>query len=373
MNETSAQVYQLIAQSLDFEDGDEQISLREEAVRLADLEGDLKLQYFAREVYVRACIFGGATDKALVAFSWLLAQFDRNPGQFDQWAIIWKYKWIVGLIGNFPQVPRTQIYEMLDDLAQRCLKAGYGLRAVYNHRYRLEKFWDNKDEAIKYFRKMGEQPRDAVSNCPVCETDDRVSFSIYCGDDDRALELADPILIGRDKCGTVPHRTYANLLLPLVRLGRQPEALGYHRKGYGLISGNPSFLDKVSDHLIFLALTENFDRAVALFEKHYPWTEINRDVYYHFRFFRAAWLLFEMLAESQEVSPGLNLPRSFPLYSESGDYDPARLAAWCKEKAEAIAGRFDRRNETDFFMRTIAETPTLKALRATFPLAGANA
>jgi hypothetical protein len=82
--------------------------------------------------------------------------------------------------------------------------------------------------------------------------------------------------------------------------------------------------------------------------------------------------LFELLAERSELFK-LKLPPSFPLFSENGDYDAARLAAWFKQKAEAIARRFDERNETDFFMRTLAETPLLKALRAAFPLAGAAA
>ena len=70
----SEQVYQLLGESYGLEDGDAQIALCEEAVRLADLKGDLKLQYAAREVFIRACIFGGASEKALVAFAWLLAQ-----------------------------------------------------------------------------------------------------------------------------------------------------------------------------------------------------------------------------------------------------------------------------------------------------------
>lgn len=372
MNENREQVYELLTRSVEVGDGDEQVSLREEAVRLADLGGDLQLQYFAREVYVRACVFGGAAENALVAFSWLLAQFDKNPGKFDEWAILWKYKWIVGTIYNFPQVSKARIYEMLDDLSERSLRAGYGLRAVYNHRYRLEKFWDNREKAVEYFNKMEELPEDGLSNCPVCVKDERVSFSIYSGNDSRALELAKPLLSGGEKCATVPHRTYANLLLPLVRLGQQKQALLYHRRGYPLISSNKNFLDRIADHLILLTLTGNFSNAVRLVEKHYVWTETNRDVLCRFRFFRAAWLLFEMLAETPVVSKEslrLNLPWSFPLYSESRHYDPVQLASWLKEQADEIARRFDARNETDFFVRTLAETPALKELCAPFPLA----
>lgn len=366
-SEARQQVFRLIVQSLEFEDGDAQIALREEAVRLADLRGDLKLQYYAREVFVRACIFGGAEEKALVAFAWMLAKFDSHPGQFDQWAILWKYKWINSVVCDFPQVPKTRIYEMIDDLEQRSVRAGYGLRATTNERYRAEKFWDNKEKAIEYFRLLESLPSDPLSNCPLCETDARVSFAIYTGDDERALQIAISILTGGEKCGSVPHRTYANILLPLIRLGRQKEALRYYSKGYSLIANNQGFLDYASDHLVCLTLTENFNEAIALVERHYSWTETTRNVFSHFRFFVAALLLFEILAE-REGSFELSLPRSFPLYSETGNYDPTRLANWFKQKAEAIALRFDERNETDFFMRTIAETSLLKELAAPFPL-----
>jgi hypothetical protein len=367
-SEAREQVYQLISQSFDLGEGDAQIALREEAVGVADLRGNLKLQYYARESFVRACIFGGAEEKALVAFAWMLAQFDSNPAEFDQWAILWKYKWINGVICDFPQVSKTRIYEMIDDLEQRAIKAGYGLRATTNQRYRAEKFWDNKEKAIEYFRQLEATPSDDLNNCPLCEKDERVSFAIYTGNDERALAIASPILTGDKKCGSVPHRTYAKVLLPLIRLGRQREALSYHSKGYSLIANNKGFLDRIADHLTCLILTENFNEAIALVERHYSWTETTRNVFSHFRFFLSAVLLFEILAERGR-SFELSLPRSFPLYSETGNYEAAQLAAWFKQKAEAIARRFDQRNETDFFMRTIAETLLLKALSVPFPLA----
>jgi hypothetical protein len=370
VNEIAEQVSELISRSLDLGDGEEQISLREEAVRLSDLTGDLNLQYYAREIYVRACMFGGAAEKGLVAFSWLLAQFDQHPGQFDQWSILWKYKWIVNSIYDFPQIPKARIYEMLDDLAVRSQKAGYGLRAVLNLQYRIEKLFDNREKAIEYFQKMRLQPRDRLSNCPVCENDEKVSFATYSGFDERAVEMAQPLLNGDEKCATVPHRTYANLLLPLIRLGRYEEALLYHRRGYELISDNPGFLDRIPDHIILLALTENFQRGTQLVEKHYAWTEINKDLLGRFRFFRAASLLFEMWAEANDHSSTIkvNLPESFPQYSEDGHYDPLQLAGWFREQAAAIAKQFDQRNENDFYARTLAETANLKKLRTPHPL-----
>jgi hypothetical protein len=368
MSQNLERALELIEKSFRLDDGDEQISVAENAVREADLSGHLETQYRAREQFVRACVFGGETDRALVAFAWLLAKFDQNPGRFSEWNILWKYKWIVGLVCEFPQISRARIFEMLDDLADRSQRAGYGLRAVYTHRYRIEKFWDNRTAAIESFRIMHELPIDDLANCPACEMDENVGFAIYCGMNEQALALAERILNGSETCRTVPHRTYANLLLPMVKLGRQKEALDFHRAGYRLISSNKDNLDKMSDHLLFLALTENFERAGKLFERHYPWSEQNRNMADRFRFFRAAWFLFDMLADRGNEKIALRLPDSFPEYSTNSHYDTRRLAHWFKQQAEELARRFDARNETNFFSRTLTETPSLKRLSAPFPL-----
>ena len=368
ISEHHERAVELIDQALDLENGDERIAVSEDAVREADLSGNLELRYRAREACVRAQFLGGAPEKSLVNFSWLLATFDQNPGQFSEWAILWKYKWMVVQVSNFPQISKPKIYEMLDDLEARSLKAGYGRNAIFMLRYRLERFWDDKPRAAEYFLKMLESTTDDLSNCPACTRNEFASYAIYSGNDARGVELAQTLLDGENKCATVPHRTYAELLLSMVRLGRQQEALNYHRAGYRLIASNRRFLDYVAEHLIFLALTENFARAVELFEKHYPWTEDNYDSFDLFHFSRAAWLLFEMVAERGTSSLNLKMPRSFPHYSVDGNYHAAELAEVFKEKADDLAARFDARNETDFFSRTMRETPGLKIWCAPFPL-----
>lgn len=368
MSEHLIRAFDLVSESLDRDDGEGRIAVCEEAVRQADLSGDLKIQYFAREHFVRACAFGGAPDRALVGFSWLVAQFDKDRDSFSEWNLLWKYKWIVGLIANFPQIPKTRIHEMLDDFETRAVRAGYGLHSVYMLRYRLEKFWGNKKQAIEYFQKMSELPVDELSNCEVCELHARIGFAFYRGDDERGVELAVSLLEGGKKCATVPQRTYADILLPLVRLGRQTEALGYHRRGYPVVRPNMSFMNEVADHLIFLVLTENLARAVTLFERHFPWLEQRRDLYHHFRFLLAGWLLFDVLSAQADKKVRLKLETFFPQYSEDNLYDAEGLALWCKQEAAELARRFDERNETDFFTQTLAEAPALKKLCAPFPL-----
>lgn len=289
MNENSLRAFEILEEARVLAEGDEQIALCDSAVREADLGGEVDVQYAAREELVRASVFGGEPDRAIVAFAWMLATFDKYPHLFDEWNLLWKYKWILGLLCDFPQISRARIFEMLEDLEQRSRKAGYGLRAAYTHRYRIEKFWDNRAAAIESFLTMQKLPIDDLSNCVACDLDEKVEFMIYCQEYDTAVNLAQPLLNGAQKCRTVPHRTYAKLLLPMIKLGRQQEALDYHRAGYLLVDRNKENLDRVSEHIFFLVLTENFARALELFQKHYAWTVGNRNQADIFRFSRTAF------------------------------------------------------------------------------------
>jgi tetratricopeptide (TPR) repeat protein len=356
---------ELMRKAMYLDDGDEKIMLLEEAILIADRGQDIRLQYQAREDYLEAAFWGGETEKALVAYSWCLAQFDKNPEKFSEWLLLWRYKWIVNVIVDFPQITKEQIYEMLDEMERRYLQAGYGLRVVYYYRYRVEKFFGNRDEALKHFHRAQELPRDGLSDCAACEIDERVTFQTYCDENELALRSAEPILSGVQKCRSVPQRTLAGILLPLVRLGRWAEARDYHTRGYAMISNKPLYLDHVSDHLLFLALDGDFEKGTQLLEKHFPWTTKGKNVYNHYTFYRAAWLLLELMSDSGIDNVEVRLPESFPLSQESQShlYRTSQLKEWFWNRARVIGEKFDRRSGTDYFARELAETLTLKELK----------
>lgn len=361
--EVAGSVRELISRSLSLPAGEEKIMTCEEAVRLADTGGDLELQYLAREELIEAAFWGGETEKAIVAYTWCLATFDKYPEKFSEWTLLWRYKWIINVIFHFPQIPKEQIYEMLDEMERRYRKAGYGLRVVYYYRYRLEKFFGNKDEALKHFHYAQTLQRDTLSDCAACEIDERVTFQSYCEQYELALRIAEPILEGRQRCRTVPQRTLGHVLLPLVHLGRWEEAWDYHHRGYTMISRDASFLEYLSDHLLFLALYGDFEKAARILEKHFHWSKKNTDKYDRYLFFRAAWLFLDILADSGEDTLALRMPESFPLREESGQYEISRLREWFESSAREIAKRFDERNGTDRFEKELAETLTLKELK----------
>jgi len=367
---TTEQVRDIFFQTYRMDDGDTKVALLEEAVRLADICGDFTLASTARELLIHAATFGGAPEKALVAYSWQLAQYDRRPQDMDEWNILWQYKWILDSIANFPQIGKAQILEMLDDMAARYRRAGYSLRPNYLMRHRLYKFWDEA-EGARYFHKGRATPRDTMSDCLACELNDVVSFAIREGDDARAVDSALPIIQGRMRCASIPRNTFAHLLLPLVRLGRLDEAVDLHLQGYRLVASAPKgALSNAAEHLEFLVVTENFDRAVSIFEKHLADASTIADAATQFDYYLASWFLLDQLPERGRgrTTLKLRLPRALPAYVEEGVYSTAGLAAWFLEQCEALAARFDARNESDYYTRSIRDTAALKELTTPRPV-----
>jgi hypothetical protein len=357
-------VYRAVVKAREMENGDERVAVVEEAVRLADAGADLKLRYFARQELLEAAFWGGSPEKSLVAFSWLLAQHDRHPELFEESWLLWTYKWIVNTICNFPQVSKEKIYEMLDDMARRYVAAGRGLRVVEQHRYRAERFWGNREEAVRIYRRAELLPSDDLSNCPACEVDERVSFHVYLDDFARGLEEARPILEGGLKCRTVPHRTLARFLVPLLRMDRREEAREFHLRGYPLVEGDKGLLAYACDHLAYLALAGEDERAADALAAHYHFAERTADMHNRYLFYRAAWLFADIKAgDPAGARLRLRMPSTFPAFDPSGLYDARRLADWFRREAARLAARFDARNGNDYFSRKLGETMSLKELR----------
>jgi hypothetical protein len=367
-NDYQSQIDALLAQAGELDDDIPKLLLLEEAVRLADTHGDTMLGFRVRQDLIHSANFGGSPEKALVAFSWCLAQLDRNPGQFDQARVLWQYKWVISDLLAFPQISLEQIHGALDDLARRYQAAGYNLRAIHKLRYRIARRTGRTGELRQHHRAWQKTPRDAASDCPACDLSHEVAHDFLLGRDQRGIDRAGPILTGNLRCATVPHNTLASVLLPLLRLGRLEEAAAYHRKGLRLIARNRSFIEDLGEHMVFLTLTDNFGSAVKLLLRHLPWALECTALDDRFEFYLAARLLLERLAEMGQKPVALRLPRTFAAWQKGGKYDPEALAGWFDREALALAAQFDRRNGNDAFTRRSDKQRALKRRATPYPI-----
>ena len=362
------QVEELLDQASVLPEGPSKLALLEEAVRLADAHRDVALGDEVREAVIQTATFSGYPEKALVAFSWRLAQADRAPEQFPETELMWAYKWIVGSLASFPQIARHQIEDAFDDMTRRFQRCGYGMRSIYKLRWDAALDMGEADEARRYYRLWEKTSHDANSDCLACEQDSRVLYHVFFNKHEKAVQTADPIVNGSLACATVPERTYGRVLLPLLRLGQVEKAAEYYRKGYRLIRANRKYLNYLGDYLIFLGLTGNLSQGVKLFEKHLEYVLETMDLIARWRFHLAARFFLPLVAESGQTSLKLRLPKTMPGYRETGRYDVSALASAVEETCRDLAVRFDARNGNDSFARTLAAQHRLKRWVTPYPL-----
>jgi hypothetical protein len=362
------QVEALLGRASRMKYGEAKVMVLEEAARLADVHGDLDIAFEVRDQLIDAATFGGFPDKALVAFAWCRGQAKKNPERFDSSMLLWKQKWVVGRLDDFPHVTLKQIRDALDDIEQTYARVDAGKRSVLKLRYQTARDMGQEAEAEQYWAQWVMAPRDHLTDCRACDLDDEIDHHIDRGEYAQAVEKARPILDGRSSCAEIPHLTYGSVLYPLLKLGRLEEARDCHVHGYPLVARNRDFLATVGEHIEFLALTDNLARGLSLFEKHLGWALDHASYRDRFTFHAAASFLLSRLAAEGRETMSLRLPKAFPLHQARGPYETRALHEWVEGQANEIGARFDARNGTDRFQKLLGRTHALVKDVRPFPI-----
>lgn len=362
------QVRALLGRAAKLEAGEAKVMTLEEAARLADVHGDVGVAFEVRDALIDAATFGGFPDRALVAFAWCRGQQQKNPQRFPEEPLLWKQKWVVGRLDEFPHISRKQIEAALED-AERCFaRAGAGQRAVLKLRYQTARDMGDTAQAEAFWARWVEAPRDHLTDCRACDLDDELDHHLDRGEYAVVLEKARPLLEGWYACAEVPHLTLGSVLYPLFKQGRLEEARDAHLRGYALVQRNQEFLATVGEHLEFLALTGNVERGLRLFARHLGWALEHASHRDRFTFHTAALFLVEQALEAGREREELVLPRAFPLYAPEGTYALRALRDWVAAQAEGLAAKFDARNGTPRFQGLLSRTRRLREEVHPFPI-----
>jgi hypothetical protein len=262
----------LLREAAGLPEGPVRLALLEEAARAADACGDVATGFRIRSPELMwSAINAGQPEKLLVAFAWCLARSDRDPQRFPAENLLWEYsRWVLDVLCSFPQFPRRQIAEALDDMETRFRGAGRSLRVVAKQRCLCAAFLGDLDAADAGWHDWQRLPFDPEWDDAADECCDAVRYLLERDRDEAALALAAPIRDGRLRSDVVPHNVFGCLLLPLSERGLVAEAMRCHRRGVRLVSDSQNFLGMLGYHMEFLAAIGDADGAVRLFERHLP-------------------------------------------------------------------------------------------------------
>ncbi|SFS52901.1 hypothetical protein [Marininema halotolerans] len=350
---------------------DRAVAVLEEVVRMADVHQDVEWSFYAREALVQSATYSGHGDKALVAFSWILAQIDKNPeyeDEFEMDHLLWVYKWIADSLLGFSHISKAQILAIVEDMDRRYRKQGLSLRAVENIRYKVACEFAEEENVQKHFSRWETLPKDGSQDCLACETNFVVNHYLFREKNlEQALLIARPLLEGEQSCHSVPGRTQSNLMLALLKAGRMDEADQMQRKSEGYASHNGDRIHSAGKHLQFLALTDQLSRALRIFEKMVAFAITSREERNRHMFFRGARLLFMKLMDQGHRTVKLRLATDFPVAcDEQNQYPVPELVDWFTHEAERVAHLFDARNETVSYGEELIED--LALLKESYPL-----
>lgn len=362
MSSERARIAELTGQARGLPHGSTKVALLEEAVRLADTLNDIPRAYEVRQQLIEAACFANQSDILLVAFSWCLAQYDRDPSQFSAHQLLWEYKWVTSSAREFPEISRARLDALHHDMERRFRAAGYSMYAVWKLRRELAMFYGEHEAAREAHAKFRRARRDGMSDCGACVSHADMLYFRSLGEWDRAVEAAEPVLQNKIRCSQEPHRTLADVLLPLLQLGRVDEAREYQARGYRLVSGAPHFIRQHAGHLQFMTLVGSWVRARGMLERHLPSALRGVEKAERFTFLLAGQLWADRMLGRGTKRVKLRLPEGLPAPDAKGTVDLAELRAWFHREAGAIADQFDARAGTTAFRDQMAAHPELLRL-----------
>jgi hypothetical protein len=368
MAEYTDRILQLMREAEALSEGPQQIAMVEEAVRIADLHNDLDWGFRCRRRLMSAAMCGGQPDLLMVAFTWCLAQTERDPKRFDTQELLWAFRWVIFELTSFPQVSKEKIEELKREMVKRYEAAGSTMRGYHLLCNRVAVESGDVEDSNRTFETFKKCKRDWLSDSEETEVAFEVLYRNLLADDERTIQSATPILRNVYKSELYQGIILSTALMPLLRLRRVPEAMSYHLRSYRLISRNPRYIDRIGDHIIFLTLTDNLGKAATLLQKHLHTALTSVDVSSRFDFYLACRLMLGHLVESGKVTAKLRLPQQFPLCRDSGECDLNQLSSWFEEQTADLARQFDARNGNAFYQSQIDGLANMKKWRQPLPL-----
>lgn len=344
MNEDRNQIETLRQEAAGLPNGATKNALLEEAIRLADLTNDVRTGCRLRSDLMTSAAYSGRPDLLLVAFTWCLAQYDRDSTLYSQHYILWQYKWILSQVWCFPEIRREQLVQMVDDMERRYRLSGHTMHAPWQKRRGLFLDLYDFEQARACHAKFLRQRRDSLSDCAACVASSTVEYHARLGKWSQAIESARPVLDGRLTCGAEPRSTYCKLMLPLMKKDRWDEAEEYHLQAMRLLAKATHSTKEYANQLLYVVLKGDLGKARQIMTRHLPVAVQNVDLSERFEFYLAARLLTDRLRQEGTTSLRISLPAELPATNEKGHIDLDRLAEWFTHEAETIAVRYDARN-----------------------------
>ncbi|EUJ44534.1 tetratricopeptide repeat protein [Listeria fleischmannii] len=295
----------------------EAIPILERIIMHADANHDISIGREARELLVEAATFNGESTKLLQAFSWLVNQYEEGNPEMNAFDMLWRYKWVGEEIPYFDSISKIQIEALLKDMKLKFEQQNFSLQPYYKVKTLVSIYTGDKEGAAIYFDKWQHTKGDYMSDCKACDTHEKAHYYVFMGEYKKAIQIAQPILKGKQKCAEVPHLTYGIMAEANLALGNIEEAEECIKKGYPLVKGHSGLLLPLASIIRTLVKLGKNKEALEVFKE-------NEQI---------VW------GNESNLTSFLVLLAAYPLIQEENK----------RKQIEMQAYKFDERNENTYF------------------------
>lgn len=356
MSDYESKIEELWWEAMSLPHGPTKVSLLEEAVRLADLHNDVQMGFESRSQLMEAAIFSGRIDLLMVAFAWCLAAYDRDPENFDEFDLLWKYKWVVHQTLEFPAITRARMEEMLADMERRFRAGGHSLHAVTQQRRDLLIDMHDVEGAKQAHAAHKKTKVDFLSDCRACTRANDGDYYAMLKKWKQQLKTLEPVLAGKLTCAEQPISSASKAMITMLRLGQVDEAKELQQKYVKKLKLGNDHNRMASNHITFLSLTGEPAKAKRIFEKFLPeiLESVSRADRLHL--FRAGVVMLDRLGQKSKTVKLIAHPE-LPAPDDKGLHEIAALRDWMYNDALKISRIYDARNGNDGEERITTELP----------------
>jgi tetratricopeptide (TPR) repeat protein len=240
--------------------GDERTAALEEVVWRADDADAPRLTFLARRELAAAHQTDGRWDLVYPLLEQCLQEHEQRPWRFerdDEAELLEWYAWLVEAMVDFPERTLAEVHARAADLERRFRQRDLRLGDVYRAHHGIAVHVGDLGWAEEAFARQvaASEPEDPWLDVH------RIDHLLALGDEERALELAEPFLREPGVSDELTTRVRHLVLLPLTGAGRWEEAaLTFRRLTRGM-SGEYSRLEDHGVMAHFCALTGNLSEG----------------------------------------------------------------------------------------------------------------
>jgi tetratricopeptide (TPR) repeat protein len=323
------------------------VALLQEAERLA--EGNEAMLFTVRLDLCYHAVFAGLPQAALVAFTWCLQAFDRNPNFANREnPLLWRYKYVIQSLPEFPQISREQMRTAVADFQERLKRGGHSGRTGLYLANKIALGCGDTAAVRELSATWPDLKRDSVSDCHACETDTDVHNRCLIGQHQECLDRAEPLLKGQLRCAEVPHITLPHVAHAYFHLGKMKQAKEAALEALRLTGTNADLVGARARVLELYVLMREWSAGLNLLERDLPLLERSESGLDKFRFKLAAVALLEHVLRADPAA-ALHLSDAFLKKNNLPGPSAQALFEWLTLAVEKLIGTFDTRNGNTYF------------------------